>query len=776
MKAIILAGGLGTRMRPMTSERPKPMISLFDRPVLEHILLHLRRNGITEVAVTVHCHPEVMTAAFGDGTEFGMHLTWFQESEPLGTAGSVLACRSFWAEEEAFLVLSGDVVCDFDLNAAARFHREHKAAATILLHRTASPTQYALVMTDDAGKITRFVEKPGWGQVFSSQISTEIYLLTPKAMDAAGEGQVCDFAKELFPTLLERGETLCGYLPYGCWKDIGSCDAYLEAIRDALDGKWKTDLRLPQISAGIWCGSELPQNVTLIPPCYIGEGVTLGSRCVIGPHAVVERGSVVDARAVIQGSALLGASVGTGAALEHAILCPGAAVQAGAVLNRGTVIGSGAVVGRNAILRRGVRVWPETHIAAGARLNTSLTSGTDCGQLLFEEDGTLSATTGLELTPETLVTLGSLLGEDGRVGLGGSGGSAARTLLLAAEAGVTSSGGTAVVHDGTTPGCAAWLAREHALSVSLFLAQSGETVTLHLTDRLGLPLPRPRLRRLENALLRLEVRRASAGHMGHCEHISGTDEAYCTAAIRFSGTGPLKRLHLQVPENTAENRLLAAALSAMGMAVSPTEGSLFLAMAEHRGLLYAADESGRTVTPEQLQLLTLLLMADQGERTFALPPSAPAAAEEAAASCGAQVLRLGRDGAAAETLAAQQSALRDGIFTACFLVHHLSRSGETLEALAGRLPGCVLRTAEVALNSGRGALMEALHQAYPNAEALGSGIRVRMGGGSVYLVPRNRVSALKIAAEAASAEAAEELCAMMRRKTQELDAARQPSR
>ncbi len=769
MKAIILAGGQGTRLRPMTAELPKPMVPLFDRPILEHILLHLRRSGITEVAITLHYFPETAASVFGDGSELGMHLTWFREEQPLGTAGSVRACKAFWEGESDFLVLPGDVVCDFDFLSAVAFHRQHQSTATILLTRTSSPTEYGLVLTDSEGTITRFVEKPGWGQVFTNQISTGIYVLTPEAMEAAPDATPCDFAQDLFPALLKQNKRLCGVLPYGYWKDIGSCEAYLQVLRDALDGKWKCDFYLPQIFPGVWSGTELPETVTLIPPCYIGENVQLHERCVIGPHTVLEHGSTVDKRAVLQGSAVLGASIGTGAALERTIVCPRANIQPGAVLNRGTVIGAGASVGQNAILRQGVRIWPEMHVAAGARLNTSLTSGYSSGQLLFEDDGTLSGAAGLELTPETLITLGSLLGEEGRVGLAAFGGSAANTLRLAAESGITASGGTALVHDGSTPGAAAWMAHSYGLPVSLFIAQSGDTITLHLTDRHGLPLPRPRQRKLENGLLRMEIRRASAEHMGTQEAIAGIDHAYIHAALRAAGSGPLGQLSLQVPDNTPENRLLARALRSMGMHVSPDRGTLFFAMAEGLGLLYGADESGRTVTPEQLQMLTILLMADQGETVFALPPSAPAAAEQVAESCGGKVLRIGRDGAPADALAAEQWALRAGVFTACYLVHQLSRSRQRLEQLTSRLPGCVLRTAEVPLSSGRGQLMEAFHRVYPQAESLGSGIRVKVGGGTVYLVPRNRYSALKIAAEAASAEAAEELCGFVKAQAKELD-------
>lgn len=769
MKAILLAGGIGTRLRPMTAEQPKPMMPLFDRPILEHILLHLRSCGITEVAITLHYLPEVVEAAFGDGTEFGMHLTWFREEQPQGTAGAIRDCKSFWEGEKSFLVLSGDGVSNFDLNAAIQFHEAKQADATILLARTTTPTEYGLVLTGEDGRITRFLEKPGWGQVFTNQISTGMYVLTPEAMAQVPPRGAADFAADLFPALLEGGKALYGYTPYGYWKDIGDCAAVLGALRDGLEGKWKVDFGLPQVTSGVWSASPIPAEVEVIPPCYIGEQVTLGERALIGPYTVLGRGSSVGERAVIQGSAVLGASVGTGCALEKAIVCPGAMVQSGAVLNRGTVVGAGAAVEQNVILRPGVRIWPGLRVAAGARLNASLTSGAGLGQLVFEDDGTITGIAGLEIPPEALVTLGSLLGEEGRVALGAHGGSAASALMLAAGAGIAAAGGTVLVHDGTTPGCAAWMTGFYDLPISLFVAQRGEAVTLYLCGRHGLPLSRARQRKLESGLLRTEVRRAPADRIGSQETLTGMDAAYLSAAMQAAGSGPLRARTLQVPDTSPENRLLSQALSAMGMQVQTRGDGVFFALAEGTHQLYAADEEGRTVPPERLQLLSLLLMLQQGETQFALPPTAPAAADEVAQHFGGKVLRLGRDGTRAADLAKEQWALRDGVFAACQIVHAMARSGETLTQMLARIPACVTRTAEVELTSSRGALMEELNRVYPNAENLGTGIRVRMGGGSVYLAPRNRYAALKIAAEASSVEAAEEICAFMEEQAKRLD-------
>lgn len=235
MKAVILAGGAGTRLQPLTTELPKPMVSLLGKLVLEHILL-LRSHGIKEAAVTLHYRPEAITGYFGDGSDWGMQLHYFQEEIPLGTAGGVKACREFLGQED-FLVISGDCVCDFDLTECERVHRQWEAEATLLLHRVAEPLEYGLVRTDQDGRVVAFVEKPGWGQVFTDQVNTGVYLLSLSVLELVPEGKAFDFSKDLFPLLLQQKRPLYGWVPEGYWWDMGECGSYLQTLEDALERK-----------------------------------------------------------------------------------------------------------------------------------------------------------------------------------------------------------------------------------------------------------------------------------------------------------------------------------------------------------------------------------------------------------------------------------------------------------------------------------------------------------------------------------------------------------
>ena len=287
MKAVIMAGGEGTRLRPLSLGRPKPMTPLLGRPVMGHIITLLKKHGITDICVTLCYRPQEIMDFFGDGSQVGVHLTYFVEQKPLGTAGSVKNCMGHLGGED-FLVISGDCVCDLDLGRLAAFHRERGAAATLALYRHPTPLEYGLVHTDASGKISRFVEKPSWGQVTTNFVNTGIYVLSPQVMERVPEQGAFDFGKDLFPGLLEGGIPLYGCPLEGYWCDMGDCGAYLDCVRDALAGKVKLDMGLPQRAPGIWAAEPVPAGVSLTAPCWIDRGVSLatGAKIYSLPRAV----------------------------------------------------------------------------------------------------------------------------------------------------------------------------------------------------------------------------------------------------------------------------------------------------------------------------------------------------------------------------------------------------------------------------------------------------------------------------------------------------------
>src|SRR5256885_16850103 len=263
MKAVVMAGGEGSRLRPLTIRRPKPMVPIAGKPVMEHILNLLKRHGITEVIVTVQYLASNIEDYFGNGSQFGMRITYSREDVPLGTAGSVKN-----AEEqltEPFLVISGDALTDYNLKDIIEYHQEKKALATLTLAHVHNPLEYGVIITNEEGHITQFLEKPSWGEVFSDTINTGIYVLDPAIFAYFEKDKPFDFSQELFPYMLKKGDPIYGYVAEGYWCDVGNLAEYMQANADVLQGK--VDIKMPgtDLGGGVWA----EEGVAIAPDAQI---------------------------------------------------------------------------------------------------------------------------------------------------------------------------------------------------------------------------------------------------------------------------------------------------------------------------------------------------------------------------------------------------------------------------------------------------------------------------------------------------------------------------
>ncbi len=240
MKAVIMAGGFGTRLHPLTINMPKPMVPIFNRPIMLHIVDLLKRHGITELIMLLYHQPETIKNFFGDGSEFGVSITYVTPLDDFGTAGAVKAAAKHL--DERFVIISGDLLTDFDLSKALDFHEQKQAQATLALTSVADPLQFGVVITDNQGRISQFLEKPDWGEVFSDTINTGIYILEPEVLDLIPVGENYDWSKDVFPAMLAQKTALFGCILKGYWADIGHTDAYLDASRDLCAGKIKVEI------------------------------------------------------------------------------------------------------------------------------------------------------------------------------------------------------------------------------------------------------------------------------------------------------------------------------------------------------------------------------------------------------------------------------------------------------------------------------------------------------------------------------------------------------
>ncbi|MBR6753753.1 MAG: hypothetical protein IKM05_06975, partial [Clostridia bacterium] len=354
----------GVRLRPMTLHCPKPLVPLLGKPVMAYTLQLLKKHGINEAGVTLWYQPKAIRAAFRDGEKMGMKLRYFEETSPMGTAGSVGMARE-WLHD-TFFVLSGDGLTDCDLTEAMRFHKQKKALATLVLKRVEVPLQYGAVMTDGDGKIVRFVEKPDWSRAFTNLVNTGIYILEPEIFDYIPTDVMKDFGKDIFPTLLDKGLALYGWEMQGYWCDVGSQEAYLQAQQDLLRGKVGLDAE-----KGVHPQAMLQTDVHLQGHFFIDRDTVIEKGAAIR-NSVIGPGCRIGAGAVIENSCLWQqAKVGTKARVDGSVLCRGTKVMGGAVLEDGCTVGQNAIVGAHVKMHTGVKIWPQIRVTSGAVLRES---------------------------------------------------------------------------------------------------------------------------------------------------------------------------------------------------------------------------------------------------------------------------------------------------------------------------------------------------------------------------------------------------------------------
>ncbi len=405
-----MAGGEGTRLRPLTSNQPKPMVPIVGKPCMEHILELLRSHGFEEVVVTVAFLPQAIRGYFGDGSNLGLDIEYSVEEVPLGTAGSVRLASG--RLDDTTLIISGDALCDIDLTQLVAFHKEKGAAVTIGLKSVDNPLEFGIVVTDEDGRIERFLEKPSWGQVFSDTINTGIYVLEPEVLRHIPTDAPYDFSKELFPLLLEMGRPMYGYVCDGYWQDIGNLDQFRQANFDALDERVRLNIPGIRLRGNLWIGEgvEIEHIAGVAGPAFIGSYARVAPDAAVMPYSVLGSGVTVRERAHVSRSVIdFGTYIGRAAVVEGAILGRNCDVRAHVRLHEGVAIGDQVTIGEQSVIYPGVRIYPYKEVESGAQLHESLIWESRASTRLFGADA-VAGLVNVDVTPEAAVRLGAALG------------------------------------------------------------------------------------------------------------------------------------------------------------------------------------------------------------------------------------------------------------------------------------------------------------------------------------------------------------------------------
>jgi mannose-1-phosphate guanylyltransferase/phosphomannomutase len=811
VKAVVMAGGEGTRLRPLTSNQPKPMVPIVGKPCMEHILELLRAHGFEDVIVTVAFLPQAIRSYFGDGTSLGLNIQYSVEESPLGTAGSVRLASD--ALDDTFLVISGDALCDIDLAQIVDFHREKGAAVTIGLKSVENPLEFGIVVTDEDGKVERFLEKPSWGQVFSDTINTGIYVLEPEVLKHVPTDRPYDFSKELFPLLLEMGRPIYGYVCDGYWQDIGNLDQYRQANFDALDERVQLNIPGLKIRGDVWIGEgvEIDDVEGVEGPAFIGNYARVSPEASVGPYTILgsattlrERGRI--SRSVLDGSCYIGRS----AVIEGAIIGRNCDIRAHARIHEGVAIGDQVTIGDQSVIYPGVRIYPYKEVDYGAQIFESLIWESRGTTRVFAQDGVVGLV-NVDLTPEIALRFGAALGtalkRGARVVASRESAPAYRMIKRALISGLHSTG-VNVADLRTLPApVGKHLLKTQGYDAAFHVGASTtdpEAVQIRLFERPGIALSAEMQKEVEKHFTRQELRRVPFGDVGSITYPARARESYANDLLADLDTEAIKARGFRIVVDygySAGSFVLPLVLGPLGVeaitshafesdtgttpgriaetidqaqrlvaAVNADFGAVFDRSAER---IYLIDERGREVRPDQALLLYLKLLG--GEGNVVVPITATSQVEEVVAG------RFGVIRTPATLPELTRAAAGDGVIFAgapgggyvfpgflpaydaiaalCKLLELLAPVDEPLSKLVAGLPRPTLVHRQVQCPWAlKGAVMRVLNERYADDNVdTTDGIKIFDARGWVQVLPDGDEPTIHLYAEGETPAESEEL-------------------
>jgi mannose-1-phosphate guanylyltransferase/phosphomannomutase len=830
MKAVLMAGGFGTRIQPLTINMPKPMIPLVNQPIMLHIIELLKKHGIDELVLLLYHQPEIIKNFFGDGSEFGVRITYVTPLEDFGTAGAVKAAAKYL--DERFLIISGDLLTDFDLSEVIKFHEEKRAKATITLTSVKDPLQFGVVITDKEGRITKFLEKPGWGEVFSDTINTGIYVLEPEVLDMIPEGENRDWSKDIFPAMLAENAPLFGCNLSGYWADIGNTDAYLEACHDISRHRVKVQTREKSAKAEgreVFLGeealvaggnySQLEGMVVLGDNSHVLGDARL-KNCTIGRNCVIEDGAELE-DAVLWDNVYLR----KGCRIKGAVLGNNVRAGQGVVVEEGAIIGDETNIGDEAFIKKDVKVWPRKVIEAGSIVTTNLIWGEKWRKSLFE-GAQVRGLTNVELTPEFTAKLGaayaSTLPKDAFVLAGRDAIRASRMLKRSFVGGLLSAGVN--VRD----------IKMVSLPVLRYkLTTFGEVGGVHFRqspedpasteivffDADGVEISSSEAKGIERVFYKENFRRVHYAEPGGISEIPRIYDYYREGFLRAINGDALRAARPKVVidlNHSPAGHLLPDLLTELGCEVielnshvhengigsTPEQESrsmeqlsrivstlgatagFWLGPSGERVKLI--DETGEVLSnTEALVVLTALVCRGERRGSLVLPVPAPLAVEELAREFGLTVQRTKTDGRslveAAQNRQVQLAGTMDGrfafpsfqsnfdaLFTAAKTLELLARTGETLGSIRQSIPRRAYRHLQIPCSwELKGGIMRKMSEDSVDLEAsFIDGVKVQIDGDWVLLLPDQHRPIAHIVAESGDKNRVDRLLETYREKVE----------
>jgi mannose-1-phosphate guanylyltransferase/phosphomannomutase len=566
MKTVIMAGGEGTRLRPLTCNRPKPMVPIANKPVMEHIIELVKKYDMRDIAVTLQYMPEQIKEYFSDGGEFGVNLRYYEEKTPLGTAGSVKNAEDFL--NDIFVVISGDALTDINLEDAVKFHLKNHSIATLVLKKVDIPLEYGVVVTDKKGRITRFLEKPSWGEVFSDTVNTGIYILSPEVLSFFRKDEIFDFSKNLFPILLKEGLPMYGYVTDDYWCDIGDLRAYKQAHADIMEGKVRLSVPGKKIQKGIWIdeGTEIEEGARIESPCIIGKYNKIKKNSHIGEYSVIGDFNIIEERTSIKRSIIFkNCMIDKNVQLRGSVISSKVHMRESSSAFENSVIGDDTVVKDNAVIKPNIKIWPGKLIDSGVEVNSNLIWGTRFSRTIFGNRG-IGGQINIDIIPEYASKLGAAYGSihngKGKLGVSCDASSTAQMIKISFIAGLLSAG--MEVYDlgkmllPITRSAIRFYKMDGGIHISTY-TEDPTKLFIDFLDKSGGNYDRGTERKIENAFIREDFNRCDGSCINEVRTIPDYSEFYLLGIINSIKS---KKLNYRIALNT-RSEFISSVMSRM---------------------------------------------------------------------------------------------------------------------------------------------------------------------------------------------------------------------
>lgn len=762
MHAIIMAGGQGSRLRPLTCSIPKPLAPLCGRPVVEYIIELLIKHGCEKAALTLMYKGGQIQEHFEDGKYNGLDLDFIYEDEPLGTAGSVKNAAKGMSGD--IIVISADAMCDFDLSAALEQHRKNRADATIIAKRVEDPREYGLININDEKRITGFLEKPSYASCITDLANTGVYILSQRALSLIPDNRSVDFAMDIFPLMLKKEMRLFTVEENGYWCDIGDFHSYIKCQNDMLSNRVKCDIKGHRSLEGIITNGNVNlDDVKVNGPVYFGSDVKIGAGTIISPGSVIGDNVTIGQGSKVHSSIILsGAYIGDNVSCNHAVLCENARLMGGSAVYEGAVIGDGACIHENSIVEKGVKLWPSKQLQSNSTASYDVKYGY-ARSLICDEDGICGETNAV-ITPEIMTRLGSsavALSKNKIVGISHNGGNAANALQLAFVSGVMAAGGTAWDFGECIESEFEFSLRKSGVPIAAYI-DAGITTNVRLLDKGAMPLTRAQERKLEGCLNRSEYQKASHNEFGSKEDMSSIPKLYIS---ELQGMSVERARGIKVTVKSINPKIIKL-LSPILTSGNDLDGEeIVLSISSNGKKLSAYTNTTGLVSHNRLVLIACEYFFKR-RIDVALPYDFPSVADKVADAYGVDLHRYyscscDSSDEKARNIARENAFVTDGSILSLILIKHLSNEGITLRDAITSSPEFYTANRFITFESSPLALIKSFGNA---GGTINEGVTIQDDKGRVLIRPLKTGRGLLLYAEAVNSEIASELCDVYEKK------------